>query len=209
MNKFSKIARDGIWKENPVLVQLLGLGPLLTVSNSFVTAFSLGIITLLVITSSNIIISMIRLLLHREMTIPTQIVVMATFVTLSDIALQAWYFELHHRIGLFVALIVTNYTLLGRPEILASRKPIICSATDGFMMGIGFLWVLIVMGSIREILGSGTLFSDMHLLLGPVGKKLEITVVDTGFLLLILPPGAFISLGFLIAFKNFLNGIGD
>ena len=204
MNRFSQIACDGIWRQNPVLVQLLGLCPLLAVSTSFVTAFSLGVITLFVLTASNIVISIIRLLLHDAMRMPTQIIVIATFVTLSDIVLQAWYFELHHRIGLFLALIFTNCTLLGRAEIFTTRNHIANSALDGFMMGLGFLWVLVLMGSIRETLGSGTLFSNMHLLLGPIGENLEITFSTKGFLLLVLPPGAFITLGLLIASKNYL-----
>lgn len=204
MKKFSKIARDGIWQQNPALVQLLGLCPLLAVSNSFVTAFSLGIVTVLVLTISNIVISIIRLILSEDLSLPTQITVLATFLILSDIALQAWYFELHHRIGLFVALIVTNCSLLSRAELSSSSNPIISSAIDGLMMGLGFLWVLVVMGTIREGLGSGTLFSNMHMLLGPAGKNLEITFSHNGFLLLVLPPGAFLSLGFLIALKNSL-----
>ena len=204
MKKFSKIARDGIWQQNPALVQLLGLCPLLAVSNSFVTAFSLGIVTVLVLTISNVVIGIIRLILNEDLSLTTQITVLATCLILSDIALQAWYFELHHRIGLFVALIVTNCSLLSRAELSSSSNPIISSAIDGLMMGLGFFWVIVLMGTIREGLGSGTLFSNMHMLLGPAGKNLEITFSHNGFLLLVLPPGAFLSLGFLIALKNFL-----
>ena len=204
MSKLSKIAQDGIWKQNPALLKLLGLGPLLAVSNSFVTALCLGIVIVIVLTTSNILISFIRLFLNEDLSIPTKIVVLATFVTLADIFLQAWYFELHHRIGLFVALIVTNFSLLGRAELFTSSNPILGSAVDGFMVGVGFFWVLLIIGSVREGLGSGTLFSNMEILLGPIGKDLEITFSDNGFLLLILPPGAFISLGILIALKNLL-----
>ena len=136
MKKFSKIARDGIWQQNPALVQLLGLCPLLAVSNSFVTAFSLGIVTVLVLTISNVVISIIRLILNEDLSLTTQITVLATCLILSDIALQAWYFELHHRIGLFVALIVTNCSLLSRAELSSSSNPIISSAIDGLMMGL-------------------------------------------------------------------------
>ena len=204
MSKLSKIAQDGIWKQNPALVKLLGLGPLLAVSNSFVTALCLGIVIVIVLTTSNILISFIRFFLNKDLGIPTKILVLATLVTLADIFLQAWYFELHHRIGLFLALMVTNFSLLGRAKLFTSSNPILSSAVDGFMLGIGFLWVLLIIGSIREGLGSGTLFSDMQILLGPVGEDLEITFSDNGFLLLILPPGAFISLGILIALKNLL-----
>jgi electron transport complex protein RnfE len=128
--------------------------------------------------------------------------VIASFVTLADILLQYWFFDLHQRIGLFVALIVTNCTLLGRAESFASRNQMGYAALDGFMMGLGFLLVLLVMGAVREILGHGTLFSNLHLLLGDTGRAFEIRFWDSGFLLMVLPPGAFLTLGCLIALKN-------
>ena len=207
MNELRKIADEGLWRNNPALVQLLGLCPLLAVSNTFVTALGLGIVTLLVLTASNIIVSLIRNLLQNETRLPVQIMVIATFVTLADIVLQAWYFELHQRIGLFVALIVTNCTLLGRAEVFASRNPILLSMLDGLMMGLGFLWVLLLMGAIREIIGFGTLFHNLHLLLGPMGENATIRFTDSGFLLMVLPPGAFLTLGCLIALKNYLGSL--
>ena len=206
MNEYSQIASEGLWRNNPALVQLLGLCPLLAVSNSFVTALGLGLVTLVVLTTSNIIISLIRNLLHDVIRLPIQIMVIATSVTLADMALQAWYFELHQRIGLFVALIVTNCTLLGRAESFASRNPIIISAVDGFMMGSGFLWVLILLGTMREVFGMGTLFNNLHLLLGPAFENVTLQFSERGFLLLVLPPGAFLSLGCLIALKNYMSG---
>ena len=128
--------------------------------------------------------------------------VIASFVTLADILLQYWFFDLHQRIGLFVALIVTNCTLLGRAESFASRNRMGYAALDGFMMGLGFLLVLTVMGAVREILGQGTLFSNLHLLMGETGREFEIRFWDSGFLLMVLPPGAFLTLGCLIALKN-------
>ncbi|HAK51293.1 MAG TPA: electron transport complex subunit RsxE [Gammaproteobacteria bacterium] len=206
MSEYSQIAGEGLWRNNPALVQLLGLCPLLAVSNSFVTALGLGLVTLGVLTTSNIIISLIRNLLHDVIRLPIQIMVIATSVTLADMALQAWYFELHQRIGLFVALIVTNCTLLGRAESFASRNPIVMSAVDGFMMGTGFLWVLLLLGTVREVFGMGTLFNNLHLLLGPAFENVTLHFADSGFLLLVLPPGAFLSLGCLIALKNYISG---
>lgn len=203
MNDFLSIAKDGLWSNNPALVQLLGLCPLLAVSNTFVTALGLGLVTLLVLTAANMIISLLRNLLHDAIRLPVQILIIATLVTLADIALQSWYFELHQRIGLFVALIVTNCTLLGRAEVFASRNPLLASMIDGITMGLGFLWVLLIMGTAREIFGHGTLFHNLHLLFGDKDVTLHFT--DTGFLLMVLPPGAFLTLGCLIALKNYLE----
>ncbi len=198
------LAKDGLWQNNPALVQLLGLCPLLAVSGSFATSLGLGVVTLFVLTASNVVISLIRRWLDDETRLPVQILVIATFVTLADLVLQHSYFELHQRIGLFVALIVTNCTLLGRAEAFASRHPVGSAAIDGFMMGLGFLGVLLLMGAVRELIGQGTLFAQMDVLTGL--PNMTIRVADGGFLLLVLPPGAFLTLGCLIAFKNWIDG---
>ncbi len=202
---YRSLAEDGLWKNNPALVQLLGLCPLLAVSNNLVTALGLGIVTLVVLTCSNVTISLVRNLLEDSTRIPAQILVIATFVTLADIILQAALFEMHNRIGLFVALIVTNCTLLGRAEAFASRQPVTMAAVDGFMMGLGFLLVLVLMGFARELLGQGTLFGNMDLLFGNAAAGWTITVADSGFLLMLLPPGAFFTLGLIIATKNWID----
>ena len=201
----NSLVSEGLWRNNPSLVQMLGLCPLLAVSGSLVTSLGLGITTLLVLTASNVVISLLRNVTARETRLPSQILVIAVFVTAADIVLQAWFFELHQRIGLFIALIVTNCTLLGRAEVYASRNPVLVSAVDGFMMGMGFLWVLLAMGAVREILGHGTLFHNMHLLLGPMAENSTIEIADSGFLLMVLPPGAFLTLGCLIALKNLIT----
>ena len=198
------LAKDGLWKNNPALVQLLGLCPLLATSNSFATSLGLGLTTLIVLTLSNFTISLMRGLLDDETRLPVQILVIATFVTLADLSLQYWFFDLHQRIGLFVALIVTNCTLLGRAEAFASKNPILSSTFDGLMMGTGFLLVLLLMGTIREIVGNGTLFTNLHLLTGTDDMSIHLT--DSGFLLVALPPGAFLTLGCLIAAKNVIDG---
>ena len=197
------IARDGLWRNNPALVQLLGLCPLLAVSNNFAASLALGLTTLVVLIASNLTVSLFRLWLDETNRLPIQVLIIAGFVTMADLLLQYWYFELHQRIGLFVALIVTNCGLLGRAELFASRQPIMLAAFDGLMMGLGFMGVLLVMGSVREILGHGTLFAELNLLIG--GRDIAIQLTDTGFLLALLPPGAFLSLGSLIALKNCLD----
>lgn len=202
---FNSLAREGLWKNNPALVQLLGLCPLLAVSNTLVTALGLGIVTLLVLICASVTVSLIRPLLEDTTRIPAQILVIATFVTLADITLQATLFDLHSRIGLFVALIVTNCTLLGRAESFARRNAVGLAAIDGMMMGTGFLLVLVAMGALRELFGQGTLFANMHLLFGDIATGWTIRLADDGFLLLMLPPGAFFTLGLLIAAKNWID----
>ena len=197
------LAKDGLWKNNPALVQMLGLCPLLATSNSFATSMGLGLTTLIVLTFSNFTISLIRTLMDDETRLPVQILVIATFVTLADLSLQYWFFEMHQRIGLFVALIVTNCTLLGRAEAFASKNPVLCSTFDGLMMGAGFMLVLLFMGAIREIGGNGTLFANLHLLTGSPDMTIQLS--NQGLLLLVLPPGAFLTLGCLIAGKNLLD----
>jgi Na+-translocating ferredoxin:NAD+ oxidoreductase subunit E len=205
MNSIKTISIEGLWSNNPAMVQLLGLCPLLAVSNTFASALGLGLVTLAVLTFSNLFISLIRSLLVDSIRLPVQIMVIASFVTIADILLQYWFFDLHQRIGLFVALIVTNCTLLGRAESFASRNPVGYALLDGFMMGLGFLAVLLVMGTIRELLGQGALFSNMQLLFGTAGQNMELRFWDSGFLLMVLPPGAFLTLGCLIAMKNKLS----
>lgn len=198
-----QLAIDGLWRRNPALVQMLGLCPLLAVSGSIATSLGLGITTLVVLVAANTVISLIRHLLDEETRLPVQILVIASFVTLADLLLQYAFFDLHQRIGLFVALIVTNCTLLGRAEAFASRHPVSSAAWDGLMMGTGFLLVLVVMGGVREALGQGTLLAGLQTLGLP---DMTIHLVDGGFLLVLLPPGAFLTLGCLIAVKNVLEG---
>lgn len=205
MTSYQEIALDGIWRNNPALVQMLGLCPLLAVSSHLVTALGLGIITLLVLLSSNFLISLIRTHLHEQVRLPIQILIIASSVTLADLCLQSYFYELHQRIGLFVALIVTNCTILGRAELLASRSPVKYALLDGIMMGLGFLLVLVVLGSLREIIGQGTLFAHMDMILGDQAKTLTLHIHDFPVLLAALPPGAFLLFGCIIAFKNYLE----
>ncbi len=201
------IARDGLWTNNPGLVQLLGLCPLLAVSNTAINALGLGLATILVLLLSNTTVSLIRHGVRREIRIPVFVLVIASFVTVVELTMNAWFHELYLILGIFIPLIVTNCAILGRAEAYASRNPPGLAAWDGLMMGLGFAGVLVVLGAFREILGQGTLFSQAHLLFGPLGANLELTVLPAydGFLLAALPPGAFIGLGLLLALKNLLD----
>ena len=199
------IVKQGLWQQNPALVQMLGLCPLLAVSNTLANSLVLGLLTLAVLTAASGIVSLIRNFLDDITRLPAQILVIASFVTLADMLLQAYLFDIHDRIGLFVALIVTNCTLLARAESFACRNPLWVSLLDGFMMGLGFLMVLVVMGLLREALGAGTLFSHIHLILGHRAEGWSITLPNGQFLLLLLPPGAFLTLGCLIAAKNWID----
>ena len=200
-----EITENGLWRQNPALVQLLGLCPLLAVSNNLVNGIVLGVLTLLVLTGANITLSLIKRLLSDETRLPTQILVIASFVTLADLLLQYVSFELHQRIGLFVALIVTNCVILGRAESFARKNHVFYAALDGFAMGCGFLLAIVVFSALREAAGLGTLMANAHLILGGVEADWIIRLPNEGLLLAILPPGAFILFGLLIALKNWID----
>lgn len=207
MPTLKEITKDGLWKNNPALIQLLGLCPLLAVTSSFVNALGLGLATTLVLVGSNVTISAIRHWVRKEVRIPVFVLVIASLVTIIDLLMQAYLYELSLVLSIFIPLIVTNCAIIGRAEAFASRNNAFHSAVDGFMMGLGFTLVLLVLGSIREIIGSGTLFDQAEILLGELGKDMKIVFVQDykGFLLAILPPGAFIGLGLIIAVKNSID----
>ncbi len=207
MPTFKEIAKEGLWKNNPALIQLLGLCPLLAVTSSFVNALGLGVATTVVLIGSNIIISSIRHWVSNEVRIPVFVLVIASMVTIIEIMMQAFLYDLYTILGIFIPLIVTNCAIIGRAEAFASRNNVYYSAVDGLMMGVGFTLVLLLLGTMREIIGSGTLFDQADLLFGEFGKSLKIVFIEdySGFLLAILPPGAFIGLGFIIAAKNVID----
>ena len=198
------IWREGLWDNNPGLVQLLGLCPLLAVTGSAVNGLGLGLATLFVLVLSNLAVSITRRLIQPEIRIPVFVLIIATLVTVVDLVMQAWFPGLSRTLGIFIPLIVTNCTILGRAEAFASRRSVGESLSDGLAQGVGFAAVLVVLGAGREIVGHGTLMADAHLLLGEWARLLEITVLpeQTGLLLAVLPPGAFIGLGLLVALKN-------
>ena len=205
MSNARTLALDGVWRNNPALVQLLGLCPLLAVSQTLVTSLTLGLITLAVLVGANTLISLLKRTLVDTVRLPLQILVIATMVSAADLLMQTYFFELYQRIGLFIALIVTNCTILGRAELFARRNPIMASMADGFWMGLGFLWAITLLGGLREVIGRGTLFDGMAQLLGPSGDAWRIEVHESPILIMMLAPAAFFALGCLIALKNCLD----
>ena len=201
------IAKQGLWKNNPALVQILGLCPTLAVTTSATNALGLGIATLAVLMMSNLAISLVRNWVPNEIRIPIYVMIIAALVTCVQLVMNAYLFELYQALGIFIALIVTNCIIIGRAESFANRNPPLLALFDGLMMGLGFTLVLLLLGSVREILGQGTLFAGADQLLGPWATHLKIVLyqADAGVLLAILPPGAFLALGFIIAAKNLVD----
>ena len=208
MQSYTEITFNGLWKNNPALVQLLGLCPLLAVTASVVNAIGLGLATMLVLVGSNISVSLIRNAVSDAVKLPAFVMIIASFTTCTELLMQAFTYELYQILGIFIPLIVTNCAILGRADAFASKNKILPSALDGFMMGLGFMAVLVVLGALRELIGAGTLFDNMHLLFGNAAKDWTLIVFGEnyrGFLIAILPPGAFLVTGFLIAFKNLID----
>lgn len=199
-----EIWRQGLWDNNPGLVQLLGLCPLLAVTGTAINGLGLGLATLFVLVLSNLAVSATRHVIRPEIRIPVFVLLIATLVTVVDLVMQAWFSSLSRTLGIFIPLIVTNCTILGRAEAFASRRPIGEALLDGLAQGTGFAAVLIVLGAGREIIGHGTLMADAHLLLGDWASAMEITFLpqQTGLLIAVLPPGAFIGLGLMVAARN-------
>lgn len=202
-----EIVKNGLWTQNPGLVQLLGLCPLLAVSNSTINAIGLGIATLGTLVICNTLVSSFKYFIRSEIRIPIYVTLIASIVTIIDLAMNAWLHELHLALGIFIPLIVTNCTIMARAEIFASRNSVALSMLDGFAMGAGFLLVLLVLGGMRELIGQGTLLANAHILFGEQARDWELTVRPAydGFLIAVLPPGAFFSLALLLAIYNWLN----
>ena len=207
MEDYIKIAKSGLWNNNQALVALLGLCPLLAVTNNITNAIGLGLATTFVLVASNTTVSIFRHQISREVRIPIFVLLIASFVTIVELAMQAYFYDLYLILGIFVPLIVTNCAILGRAEAFASKNTWDKSALDGLMMGIGFSVVLIILGAMRELIGSGTLFDQSSLLLGSLGDTLSVTIFADyqGTLLAVLPPGAFIGLGLIVALKNWID----
>ncbi len=201
---YRTIWRDGIWNNNIVFSQLLALCPLLAVTGTATNGLGLGLATLFVMVIANLVVALFRGIITPEVRIPVFILLIAGIVTLVDMMMNAWLHELHKVLGLFIPLIVTNCAILGRAEAFASRQPIRASIVDGFAMGLGFLLALVALGATREVIGAGTLFSGASLLLGDAFHFMELTLIPDyrGFLLMALPPGGFIMMGFLMAAKR-------
>jgi len=207
MTPYQNIIRDGFWSNNVGLVQLLGLCPLLAVTGTFINGLGLGLATMATLVASNVIVSLIRKLVRPEVRIPVFVLVIASIVTIIELSMSAWFYDLYKVLGIFIPLIVTNCSIIGRAEAFASKNTVGRSFVDGLSMGFGFLLVLVALGSLREIVGQGTLFSQAQLMFGEAARSMTITFVDSysGFLIAVLPPGAFIGLGLLIALKNIID----
>ena len=204
---YSKIIYNGLWVNNPAFVQLLGLCPLLAVSNTVINGLGLGLATTLTLVASNVMVSMIRHWVRPEIRIPAFVLIIASTVTIIELSMNAWFHELYNILGIFIPLIVTNCAIIARAEAFASKNTVPSSFIDGLFMGLGFTAVLVTLGAMREVIGFGTLFQQAHLMFGEAARGFSITLFEDyrGYLLAILPPGAFIGLGFLIAGKNIID----
>ncbi|TLP78243.1 electron transport complex subunit E [Pseudomonas nitroreducens] len=200
---YREIALQGLWKNNPGLVQLLGLCPLLGTSSSMVNALGLGLATIFVLVCSSVAVSLIRGTLSEAVRLPAFLLVIATLTTCVELLMQTWRYELYEVLGIFVPLITTNCVILGRAQSFAANNNVARSAFDGLMMGLGFALVLLAIGTLRELLGHGTLLAGMNLLFGHAAASWKLHIPGyQGLLLAVLPPGAFLVLGLLIALKN-------
>ncbi len=204
---YRELTVAGLWHNNPGLVQLLGLCPLMAVTTNFVNGLGLGLATLLALVASNLAISTVRDYIRPEIRIPAFVLIIAGNVTLIEMLMQAYFHDLYNILGIFIPLIVTNCIVIGRSEAYASKNPPLHAGYDSLMMGVGFLLVLVVLGGMRELLANGTLFAQAHLMFGEAARGLTLTLSDDfkGLLLAALPPGAFIGLGFLVALKNYID----
>lgn len=204
---YARIITDGLWTNNQALVAMLGLCPMLAVTNTAINGLALGLATTLVLFLSNSTVSVIRNLVRPEVRLPVFVMVIASFVTAVELAMNAWFHELHSILGIFIPLIVTNCSIIGRAEAFAAKNRLLPSMLDGLAMGIGFTLVLVILGGGREFVGQGTLFSGAHLLFGPIATDWSLSLGKEfqGMLLAILPPGAFLGLGLLLAVKNIID----
>ena len=206
MNSYREIISNGLWGNNQALVALLGLCPLLAVSNTAINGLGLGLATTLVLLLSNTSVSLIRHVVRPEVRLPVFVLVIASFVTAVELSMKAYFFDLYKILGIFIPLIVTNCAIIGRAEAFASKNNPAKAAVDGLAIGIGFTLVLFVLGASRELIGQGTLLSQAHLMFGEAARDWTIQIEGfKGALLAILPPGAFLGLGSLIALKNVID----
>ncbi|MEO0364329.1 MAG: electron transport complex subunit RsxE [Pseudomonadota bacterium] len=203
-NQLRTVFSEGLWHNNAGIVQLLGLCPLLAISNTAVNAIGLAIATLAVLTMSNFLVSLARPLLQPEIRIPAYVLIIAALVTASELIFNAFLPILHDRLGIFLPLIVTNCAIVARAEAFASRHSPALALIDGLAYGIGFGWVLVIIGMCRELIGTGTVFAGMNLLLPTVSAD-GIRVADSGLLLALLPPGAFFALAALLIVRNLIR----
>lgn len=200
----NKILTDGAWRQNTGLVILLGLCPLLAVTNTVINGLALGLATMLTLMLSNLSVSVLRGLLKPEIRIPAFVLIIASVVTVIELLMHAFFYDLYRVLGIFIPLIVTNCAIIGRAEAFASRNSPLPSIVDGFATGLGFCITLVLLGAVRELTGRGTLLSGADMLLGDWAGSLTLTIIPEhpGFLLAMLPPGAFFGLALLIAARS-------
>ncbi|MFT3849617.1 MAG: electron transport complex subunit E [Propionivibrio sp.] len=204
-DEFRQIAANGVWKQNTSIVQILGLCPLLAVTTNLVNGAMLSLATIIVMAASGLAVASLRNLIPHEIRIPVFILIVAALVTVIDLLFNANLHELYLVLGIFIPLIVTNCIVLARVEAFAAKNPPLQSMSDGIFMGVGMLWTLSLLGALRELIGKGTLFSGIDMVF-PGMQPLQLFGDDyPGFLIAILPPGAFILLGCLIAWKNWID----
>lgn len=204
---FKHIFLQGMWTNNPAVVQILGLCPLLGVSNTVINGLGMGLATTLALVASNVSVSVIRHWVRAEIRIPVFVLIIASVVTVIELGMEAYFHDLYKILGIFIPLIVTNCAIIARAEAFASKNAVFPSFLDGLFMGLGFTAVLVTLGAMREVIGFGTLLRQAHLMFGDSMHWLQITVIEDyrGFLLAILPPGAFIGLGLILAFKKIID----
>lgn len=204
---YREISLNGLWKNNPAIVQLLGLCPLLAVTGSVINALGMGLATMLVLTISNTCVSMIRSFASDAIRLPAFVMIIAAAVTCIELLMQAFAYELFQILGIFLPLITTNCVILGRADAFACKNKVLPAMYDGFIMGVGFAVILMLLGAVREVIGTGAIFANMDLLFGEGAKAWKIVLVDdyTAVLVAILPPGAFIFTGMIIALKNIID----
>jgi len=196
--------RAGVWHDNPGLVQLLGLCPLLAVTTTFVNGLGLGLATLLVLSCSNVLVSATRRFIRPQIRIPMYVLIISSLVTCIELIFLAWFPSLGRSLGIFIPLIVTNCAIVARAEVFASRNGVVASLVDGLAMGSGFALLLMAIGAFRELIGYGSILARLDMLFG--GEPFSgLVLVDGGFLLAILPPGAFLCLGLFVAAKNAID----
>jgi electron transport complex protein RnfE len=205
--QYRTIVRDGLWDNNGVFSMLLGMCPTMAMTTSATNGLGMGVATAVVMAASSLLVATFRNYITQEVRIPVYILIVAAMVTLVDLCMNAWMHELYKVLGLFIPLIVSNCLPLARLEAFAAKEPVLPSFLDGLFMGIGFTIALTAIGAVREIFGSGTLFADASLLLGPAFKFMEMRLMsaDMGVLMMILPPGGFLVTGLLVVVKRMLD----
>ncbi len=205
MSETRTLLADGFWRNNTALVQLLGICPLLAITTTLVNGLALGLATTAVLIATNSIVSLIRGALVPSVRILVFVLIIASLVTTVDLLTNAFLHELHEVLGLFIPLIITNCAILAQAETVASRRSIGPAAIAGMAAGLGFAAVLVLLGAFREIVGRGTLFFGLEMLLGDRASGVYLNLPYEGMIAAVLPPGAFFGLALLIALRNHLS----